>query len=624
MKISLDSHISLNNLFHKNLNPMHDVTIVRAICIIINLVANVIIATWFCIELRRHQRAQNDDSSHTMRGLAVFSVVAEIGFALIQFFATLEVFQATTDMTSIKIIASLVNVITLVSTMIFYVLRLKISFKDSVYAPTNKTLFIYLIFVFFIFCLFVFSEISSIQITTDISNDNAHVSSLQLFGAISMIIGLALFGLLMSHVTSFFTKRLLELVESSSEERFGINNNININNNNSDNSSSDRFRSKTVGLKINYNKNQNKNRDGHGHTRGHGHSVDFNIAHQLRHSKSQQDLVRASLTSHQHILLKTIAKQSLLILITDFFIVFNCIILGIKYWIKNNDTSSIKNEGSFNFYLVRIIEILSSCIYCILPLTIWFSFVFASREYFVVCRRCHDYTEHICGVIALWKHEKKQQARLAQLQLKDKNKNKNKQKIKQKTKCEGVNSSSNSQLKNNRNTKAKITDDDACDIPNPPMIVHANTQDSIADNNRHVTSLKKVKVGSESASATVITTSINKPTPDESNNEQHGEKAGNVMSGLVSKMSPRSKSKSKSNMDEDNLAQLVNNGSSQDLAPVNINENIIISDEKEDCNAMPSGSGRDNYNDHVNEFEDKLKLEDNSRETVSLNAANLK
>ena len=146
-------------------------------------------------------------------------------------------------------------------------------------------------------------ETPSIEITTDISNDNAHVSS-QLFGVQSMITGLALFGLLMFHVTSFFAKRSLKLVESSSKALFGIDSNIS--NNNNDNISY-RFGANTVGVKINYNQNTNA----HDQTRdyGHGHRVHFNIEHQLRHSKSQQDLACASVTT-----------QSLLKLMTHFFI----------------------------------------------------------------------------------------------------------------------------------------------------------------------------------------------------------------------------------------------------------------------------------------------------------------
>ena len=153
--------------------------------------------------------------------------------------------------------------------------------------------------------------------------------------------------------------------------------------------------------------------------------------------------------------------------------IFSCVILGIKYWVTNNDPLSIKHKDRFNFYLVQTFEVLSSCIDCILPLAVWFSFVFASR-----------------------------------------------QKTKETTKFEGINSCSNSQLKGNRNrnknAKAKVTD---------------------YDNNKPTTAV------------------------------------------LVSKMTARSKS----DMDEDNLIQLVN-GSLQD---------ILI------YNASSSGNGNVN--------EDKLK-----------------
>ena len=96
-----------------------------------------------------------------------------------------------------------------------------------------------------------------------------------------------------------------------------------------------------------------------------------------------------------------------MILMTHFFMMLNYTVLGIKYWIANNDLSSIKHKDSFNFCLVQTFEVLSSCIDGILQLTIWFSFVFASRQYFRVYKRqCHNFIEHICGVRSLWKHEK--------------------------------------------------------------------------------------------------------------------------------------------------------------------------------------------------------------------------
>ena len=133
---------------------------------LIGFVINVIILVWFVISLYHHgnKHSQTKSKSLAIRCLPICAIISMVGFTLIQLLSALmllHILDTIINPTILQIINSIINVSTIIITMILFVLRLYKSFDGSIYKLTNIILIFYLIFIFIIFCLFLFSEITS-------------------------------------------------------------------------------------------------------------------------------------------------------------------------------------------------------------------------------------------------------------------------------------------------------------------------------------------------------------------------------------------------------------------------------------------------------------------------------
>ena len=113
------------------------------------------------------------------------------------------------------------------------------------------------------------------------------------------------------------------------------------------------------------------------------------------HSSSNNNLDKLDLTERQVVLLDTITKRTLLIFFQCFFTIIHAIlkiVLGV--------TGINSNHGQVLWIVCKIGIMIA---YVVNPLCIWLSFVFAKKEYNVLCKCFHRRFYRCCKLCAMYK-----------------------------------------------------------------------------------------------------------------------------------------------------------------------------------------------------------------------------
>ena len=326
---------------------------------------DLFICTWFFIsfsktikEARLNSAARKFVWTKSTALLYICASSSTIGFTLQQMFSAIYLLQHDTLFSNI--LSSIISCTAIFSFMMFYVWRLYMSFQGSTYHLNKETIIMFITLSFLTTIPFITTQVA--QITADENNKTP-----DFYGNMSIIIYMLLLAALMICIMYQFASRLLRLILSQTE------------------TSSAHMHVPGPG--------GGKAAGGGGGTSNDAikvvHAMNYSISYQLQHSRSSADLMESALTDRQKTLLEAIAKQSALIQIAVLFIVFDCILLGIAYF--TND-----------IFVYCTAQILLSIVDVVLVVGIWFSFAFAKKEYFFLCSKCHKFTRHWYGVLAMW------------------------------------------------------------------------------------------------------------------------------------------------------------------------------------------------------------------------------
>lgn len=366
----------------------------------IGLLINIIILFLF---LRSFYRSINEDSRDRGRGQSVtFLHISAIGslltFALLQLVNGL-VFIFWTNVT-LKIIESTITVFAFCFTMIFYVWRLRVSFKSSVYQLSQRKLSYYVIYIGITTLILILSQIATyindIYITknSNSSNNNdfnydANDSAWGIAAIILTISALLLFGFEMMLVTWSFTTRLLDLILSQRSSIFSVRRVFSAKSGLLSPTTTHMGSMTNPGVK-HFGTFGSQTLQNNAKSRNSTDSLHLSLKRPFKHQSTLQSVVDESLSERQRSLLKTIAIQCVLTNICVICVVLNCIFYGVIYLCSNLSVYSILQSG------LTIVDV-------VVPMAIWLSFGFSRSTYFKLCMRCHKRSEYWYGVVTLWK-----------------------------------------------------------------------------------------------------------------------------------------------------------------------------------------------------------------------------
>ena len=327
------------------------------------------------------------------------------------------------------ILLYILDAIGIMSILLFYIYRLKATFDDSAYKISKRLLMIYFIlsliwFFFTIFALCVDLLMYFLKITNH--HDHDHSNDLTDYLGVSIrLIGALFAGFEVCSIAYLFSSKLMNLVISQ-RQTIAVNilmsqiklknnqkrNNINITsikskfslhaNNTTRNSSnitkstinsdespltdSETMKSNTTNITNICEGNENEN----------------NIEHPSCYNYDYvSKLTTESILSQRQLsLLKSITKQTVLIVFGILFIFFDFVFVGCQVFSR---TGNSNNSSLWLVWLMICIEWLE---YTMVPIVLWLSFVFSNKQYFIICGCCHKYCGTCCTNVALYKLKK--------------------------------------------------------------------------------------------------------------------------------------------------------------------------------------------------------------------------
>ena len=381
-----------------------------------------------------HRSSLHSQNVWPVRVLYISAIGAIVGFSLMQLFASLFLWGLD-KLLWLQLVNAVVNIITLLSCLVFYVWRLRMAFQNSVYELKGAMLIIFIILLVSVLCLmmvgvictlivFAHGNISDSGGITNFTDDKDKKTSLEVAARMCLLLSLIMQALIMLLVSISFAKRLLNLVilqrrhtVVSLHSHSSRTNTTHLSQTSSGSGratptspvasvSSDQPRSKAISVnRVAYEnkiqvqtkkgtqiKTKNKGGDGtntenKGSGRGGKGGNNNNTNHE--NHQQQQTVSIPQFSDRQRKLLTTVSKQAVLSLMAVFLILFNCTFLGLHWFLPENDK-----------LLIKVNHLFSSIVYVILPMTIWLSFNFADKEYFFFCNVCHKSTQKCCEKLA--------------------------------------------------------------------------------------------------------------------------------------------------------------------------------------------------------------------------------